>query len=71
MYEAGYRGKNIPKQLYLMRDDRAAYKRRKLRYRINEAYVKGIAVRKLGAADKRIPIYDAANSCGNFARESL
>lgn len=48
MYEAGYRGKNIPKQLYLMRDDRAAYKRRKLRYRINEAYVKGIAVRKLG-----------------------
>ena len=48
MYEAGYRGKNIPKQLYLMRDDRAAYKRRKIRYRINEAYVKGIAVRKLG-----------------------
>ena len=48
MYEAGHRGKNIPKQLYLMRDDRAAYKRRKLRYRINEAYVKGIAVRKLG-----------------------
>ena len=48
MYEAGYRGKNIPKQLYLMRDDRAAYKRRKLRYRINEAYVKGIAIRKLG-----------------------
>ena len=31
MYEAGYRGKNIPKQLYFMRDDRAAYKRRKLR----------------------------------------
>lgn len=48
MYEAGYRGKNITKQLYLMRDDRAAYKRRKLRHRINEAYVKGIAVRKLG-----------------------
>lgn len=48
MYQAGYRGKNIPKQLYLMRDDRAAYKRRKFRYRINEAYVKGMAVRKLG-----------------------
>ena len=48
MYEVGYRGKNIPKQLYLMRDDKAAYKRRKFRYRVNEAYVRGMAVRKLG-----------------------
>ena len=48
MYEVGYRGKNIPKQLYLMRDDKAAYKRRKFRYGVNEAYVRGMAVRKLG-----------------------
>lgn len=40
MYLAGFRGKNIHKPLYSMRDDRAAYSRRKFKYRINEAYVK-------------------------------
>ena len=30
-----------------MRDDRNAYSRRKFKYRINEAYVKAIAVKEL------------------------
>lgn len=47
MYEAGYRGKNIRQPLYQMRDDRNAYGRRKFRYRINEAYVRYLAVKKL------------------------
>lgn len=48
MYKAGYRGKNIHKQLYFMRDDRNAYKRRKFQYRLNEAYVRSVAVQELG-----------------------
>lgn len=47
MYEAGYRGKNIHEPLYQMRDDRNAYSRRKFKYRINEAYVKILAIKKL------------------------
>lgn len=47
MYCAGYKGKNIHKQLYLMRDDRDAYSRRKFKYRLNEAYVKILAVHDL------------------------
>lgn len=47
MYKAGFRGKNIHKQLYFMRDDRNAYRRRKFRYRLNEAYVKYLAVKEL------------------------
>lgn len=47
MYCKGYKGKNIHEQLYLMRDDRDAYNRRKFKFRINEAYVRMLAVRKL------------------------
>lgn len=47
MYCAGYRGKNIHQPLYQMRDDRNAYGRRKFRFRVNEAYVKALSVRKL------------------------
>ena len=47
MYQAGYKGKNIHMPLYQMRDDRNAYGRRKFKYRINEAYVKAVAVKKL------------------------
>lgn len=47
MYKAGYRGKNIPLPLYQMRDDRNAYRRRKFRYRLNEAYVRAYAVKAL------------------------
>lgn len=47
MYTAGFKGKNIRQALYQMRDDRNAYNRRKFRYRMNEAYVRGLAVKKL------------------------
>ncbi len=47
MYKAGFRGKNLHQQLYYMRDDRNAYRRRKFQYRVNEAYVKYLAVREL------------------------
>ena len=45
MYKCGYRGKNIHKCLYQMRDDRNAYSRRSLKNRLNEYYVKRLAIR--------------------------
>lgn len=48
MYEKGYKGMNIQECLYSMRDDRNAQARRKFKYRLNEAYVKGYAIKKLG-----------------------
>ena len=51
MYEAGLRGKNIALPLYQMRDDRSAYNRRKFRFRLNEVYVRYLAVKKL-----RLPV---------------
>lgn len=48
MYEKGYRGYNISRPLYKMRDDRNAYQRRCFKYRINEAIVSASAVKKLG-----------------------
>lgn len=53
MYTKGYRGYNLPEVLYMMRDDRNATKRRKYRYRINEAYVRYKAVKEL-----KLPIYN-------------
>lgn len=47
MYAAGYKGINLKDVLYQMRDDRNAYQRRKFRYRLNEFYVRLIAVRQL------------------------
>lgn len=47
MYEKGYRGFNLEEPLYKMRDGREAFQRRKFKYRINEAYVKVLAVSKL------------------------
>ena len=47
MYCTGYRGHNIHQALYQMRDDRNAYNRRKFRYRLNEAYVIALSVKKL------------------------
>lgn len=47
MYCAGYKGKNIHKQLYFMKDDHNAYSRRKFKYRLNEAYVKILVVHDL------------------------
>lgn len=48
MYSEGYRGYNIQEPLYEMRDDRGAIRRRKYQYRINEAYVRKLAVQMLG-----------------------
>lgn len=47
LYEKGYIGYNIQEPLYKMRDDRNAYRRRKYKYRINEAYVGLMTVRRL------------------------
>ncbi len=52
MYAKGYRGFNIPEVLYQMRDDMNARKRKKLRYRFSESYVKALAVREL-----KLPLY--------------
>lgn len=52
MYAAGYKGYNLPEVLYKMRDDRNATKRRKFIYRINEAYVRYLAVKRLGLNKK-------------------
>lgn len=40
MYAAGYKGYNLQKPYYKMRDDMKAYHRRKFRYCMNEAYVR-------------------------------
>lgn len=47
MYEKGYKGYNLQETLYKMRDDRNATIRRNYRNRINEAYVKHLAIMKL------------------------
>lgn len=47
MYAAGYRGANLSEPLYKMRDDENAYKRRKFRYALNEAYVRFTGYRML------------------------
>lgn len=52
MYNKGYRGYNILKPLYMMRDDRNALSRRKFKYRMNEAYVKCIGFKML-----KLPFY--------------
>ena len=47
MYAKGFKGMNLQEPLYSMRDDRNAQGRRKFKYRINEAYVKGYAIKEL------------------------
>lgn len=53
LYEHGFLGYNIQEPLYMMRDDRNAYQRRRFKYRINESYVNMLTVKKL----KLNPIY--------------
>lgn len=55
MYAKGYRGINIKKPLYKMRDNRDAQARRKFKYRLNAVRVKFFAVRALG-----LPFYNYA-----------
>lgn len=52
MYSNGFKGKNIQECLYAMRDDRNAFSRRKFKYRLNECYVKLLAIKIL-----KLPIY--------------
>ena len=52
MYAKGYKGFNIQKPLYKMRDDKNAQNRRKFKYRVNEARVKAIAIKEL-----KLPFY--------------
>lgn len=47
MYAAGFRGANLSEPLYKMRDDENAYKRRKFKYALNEAYVRFSGYRML------------------------
>lgn len=47
IYKAGFRGTNLQEVLYLCQDDREAQGRRKLRYRLNESYVKWLVFRNL------------------------
>ena len=47
MYEKGYKGYVLEQPLYMMRDDRNAYSRRKFKYRINEIRVVFMAIKLL------------------------
>ena len=47
MYAAGYQGANLVEPLYKMRDDENAYRRRKFKYALNEAYVRFAGYRML------------------------
>ena len=53
MYETGYKGYNLQKALYSMRDDRNAMKRRNFHNRMNEARVKYYVCRNF-----KLPIKD-------------
>lgn len=48
LYAAGYRGANLQEYLYKMRDDENAFRRRKFRFAVNEAYVRFRGYRMLG-----------------------
>lgn len=52
MYSRGYLGANLTEVLYLYRDDRNGYSKRKFRYRLNESYVMLWAINML-----HLPVY--------------
>lgn len=54
MYSEGYKGYNLQEPLYKMRDDRKATQRRKYKYRINEAHVKRLIMKKFGLSIKNM-----------------
>lgn len=47
LYEMGFTGANLTEPLYKMRDDMNAYRRRKFRFALNEAYVRFTGFRRL------------------------
>lgn len=52
MYALGYKGHNLQEALYKMRDDMNAYHRRKLKFCINEVYVRWTGYKMLGLPAK-------------------
>ena len=56
LYSMGYKGYNIQEPLYKMRDDENAYKRRKFKYALNEAYVRRKGYKMMGLP-LRVKIY--------------
>lgn len=54
IYKAGYKGMNLQEVLYRCRDDRAAQKRRKMIYRINESYVRWLVFKELRLSPVRL-----------------
>ena len=48
LYAAGYRGYNLQESLFQYREDRNAYRKRKYKYRVNEAKVRYRGYRELG-----------------------
>lgn len=55
LYAAGYKGYNIQKPLYKMRDDREATSRRKFKYRINSTYTRIVGFHRLNMPLKYYP----------------
>lgn len=55
MYAAGLRGANLQERLYAFLEDRAAQKRRKYRYRLDEAVVRWRGFRSLGLMPGALP----------------
>lgn len=47
IYAAGFKGYNIQEPLYRMRDNKAAFTRRKLKYRFNSTYVRLVGYKSL------------------------
>lgn len=55
MYALGYKGYNIQKSLYQIREDKNTYKRRAYKYRLDEAKVRYKGFKALGLMPKAIP----------------
>ncbi|MBO5072633.1 MAG: glycosyltransferase family 2 protein, partial [Eubacterium sp.] len=54
LYEKGYQGYNLQEELYDFREDKNARKRKKYRYRIDEAKVRWKGFRLLGLMPKGV-----------------
>ena len=52
LYALGYKGYNLQKVIYKIREDKNAYKRRKYRFRIDEAKVRYYGFKRLGLFPK-------------------
>lgn len=59
LYAQGYRGYNIQERLFCYREDKAAYARRKIRYRLDEAKVRQRSFKNLGMRGPAVWFYAA------------